>query len=555
MKKNKILFALVLPFLVNAQLKTVYSITPSTNIDCDLYVNLINNKFYFQGFDPAVSGQGAELFISDSTQAGTVLVKNINPNSFGASSPGNFTQLNSSSVIFTANDGTTGRELWITDGTNAGTTLVKDIYSGSNNGPYEHFTKMGNDVYFMTDDGINGNELWKSDGTNAGTQLVKNINPSGNGMQMPVLLYSKYTAVITNTLFFVASNGTSGFELYKTDGTNAGTTLVKDLNPGSSSSNPSNFIVLNNTLYFTCTTANDGNELWKTDGTALGTVLVKDFSPLVGASSNPNYLVSLNNKLYFSALVSYQTTLCESDGTAIGTNTVFASPSFNSEFCRLTKVDSAIYFFDRSTGSTPDYSLYKFYLPTHSTALIKSGLYGGTSGPVYQPTKEKAVGLNGMLYFTFDNVTNGDELWQSDGTAGGTKMITDIGIGSLTSWIENLIPVSNGINSRLYFISTKKTGLLYIKADAVATLINEPLTQNDYIIYPNPAKELLNVKLEIINNETTHLRITNIIGEEVLNENINTNVTSLNIQHLKTGVYFVTIEDNKNKITKKLIIN
>ncbi len=555
MRKILLILLTQISISISAQLSTVYSTTPIKNIDCDFYVNLINNKFYFQGSDPFVSGQGAELFVSDSTEVGTVLVKNINPNSFGSSSPGNFTQLNSNSVLFTANDGTVGRELWITDGTNAGTSLVKDIYPGSNNGAFEHFTRMGNAIYFMANDGVDGNELWKSDGTTIGTQLVKNINPTGNGMQMPVLLYSKYTAVVSNTLFFVASDGSTGFELYKTDGTTSGTLLVKDLYTGSQSSNPSNFVVVNNILYFTCTSANDGNELWKTDGTTLGTVMVKDFSPLIGASSNPNYLVGLNNKLYFSALVSNKTNLCVSDGTTIGTNTLYVAPNFNSEFCRLTKVDSSIYFFDRSTGVAPDYSLYKYDLPLNNTILVKSGLYGGTSGPVYQPTKEKAVPLNGRLYFTFDDFTNGDELWESDGTTLGTKMITDIGVGPLTSWIDNLIPVSNGTNSRLYFISTKKTGLLYILPSAVTTNNNEIANSNHFSFYPNPSNETINVNFEEINGFPVTLSVFDVSGKILMSSVVKESKTEMNISHLAKGVYFVRVVSQNGVNTQKLIIN
>jgi trimeric autotransporter adhesin len=555
MKRYLTLIALVASYLMNAQLKIVYSITPSTNIDCDNYVSLINTKFYFQGTNPSIASNGAELYTSDSTEIGTQLVKNINPNSFGSSNPGNFTALNASNVLFTANDGIAGRELWITDGTSGGTSLVKDIYPGSNNGPFEHFTKMGSNVFFMADDGTNGYELWKSNGTTTGTQLVKNINASGNGMQIPVLLYSKYTAVLGNTLFFVASDGTSGFELYKTDGTTIGTSLVKDIYTGATSSNPSNFTILNGWLYFTATSAAEGNELWKTDGTLAGTSIVKDLAPLVGASSNPNYLLTLNSKLYFAAIINSKATLCESDGSTVGTTTVFPSANFSTTFVRLTKVDSAIYFFDANNSTTPVYSLYKFNAVTNSTNLIKANLFGAVSGPAYQPTKEKSVGLNGMLYFTFDDVTSGDELWQSDGTTNGTKMITDIGIGALTSWIDHLIPVNMGVNSRLYFTSTQKAGLLYIKADAVATTINSIL-KNEIIfsVYPNPAKELLNIKLNRVNNESTYLKITNLIGEEVMQSTLIDAELPINIQHLKTGIYFVTITDKNTQSTQKIII-
>ena len=415
---------------------------------------------------------------------------------------------------------------------------------------------MGSNVYFMADDGANGRELWKSDGTTVGTQLVKNINPSGNGMQPPVLMYSPYTAVLGSNLFFVASNGTTGFELYKTDGTTVGTSLVKDIEVGSNSSNPSNFIVVNGVLYFTCNTASDGNELWKTDGTSVGTVLVKDFNLLMGSSSNPNYLVGLNNKLYFSAKVANKTTLCQSDGSAVGTTTLYASPLLNSDFCRLTKVDSSIYFFDVSASTSPDYNLYKFNLPTNNTALIKSALYGGSSGPVTQPTKEKAVALNGMLYFTFDNYTNGDELWQSDGTSAGTKLITDIAVGATTSWIDNLMAINYGPNSRVYFTSGVKTGLLYITGDAVATnvsLLNKQFL--NFYLHPNPANDLL--KIELDKNETAAkgLTITNVLGQVVFSKNNLDIYTELNVRNFTPGIYYITILSGNKTSTQKLIIN
>ena len=184
-------------------------------------------------------------------------------------------------------------------------------------------------------------------------------------------------------------------------------------------------------------------------------------------------------------------------------------------------------------------------------------MYGATSGPVYQPTKESAVSLNGMLYFTFDNYTNGDELWQSDGTTSGTKMITDIGVGSLTSWIDNLIPVSNGLNSRLYFTSTKKTGLLYIKTDIVYTNIPNinGSSKTAFSVFPNPAKEILNIEIDQLNNEPILVTITNVLGEIIISNEIeNKTKLTLNTSHLNSGVYFVTLENSGAKSTQKIVI-
>ncbi len=84
----------------------------------------------------------------------------------------------------------------------------------------------------------------------------------------------------------MANDGTSGIELWKSDGTAAGTVLVKDIRPGIFNSNPLSLTNVNGTLFFAANDGVTGFELWKSDGTAAGTVMVKELTPGI----NNNYL-------------------------------------------------------------------------------------------------------------------------------------------------------------------------------------------------------------------------------------------------------------------------
>src|SRR5262249_43368529 len=149
-------------------------------------------------------------------------------------------------------------------------------------------------------DGVHGNELWKSDGTAVGTVLVKDIFPGTSFFGIPNSSDPGNLTAVGNTLFFSAGDGINGRELWKSDGTEAGTVLVKDIEPGFGGSGPGNFTAVGNTLYFTARTSANGMELWKSDGTATGTVMVQDINPGF-ASSDPAYLVDFNGTLFFRA--------------------------------------------------------------------------------------------------------------------------------------------------------------------------------------------------------------------------------------------------------------
>ncbi len=148
--------------------------------------------------------------------------------------------------------------------------LVKDIYSNlADSSNPAGFVEINGIIYFSATTGSSGCELWKSNGTAAGTVMVKDINP-GASSSSPSGLTN-----VNGVLYFVATDGTNGTELWTSNGTELGTIMVKDINPGASSSSPSSLANVNGALYFAANDGTNGNELWKSNGTEEGTEMEK----------------------------------------------------------------------------------------------------------------------------------------------------------------------------------------------------------------------------------------------------------------------------------------
>ncbi|MCC6746792.1 MAG: hypothetical protein IT371_03980 [Deltaproteobacteria bacterium] len=335
--------------------------------------------------------------------------------------------------------------------------LVKDLAPNVNPGSSPNqFTFLAGSLYFQAGDAATGTELWRTDGTLAGTMLVKDLNP-GPGSSYPYPL-----VVFDGALYFGASDGTSGYELWKSDGTAAGTVRVKDLNPGTASSSPSQLTVVGSTLFFSAATPANGRELWRSDGTEAGTVLVRDLVPGT-ADASPSYFVAHGGVLYFAANVSgYGTELCRSDGTSAGTGLVKdlrpgTAASWPSD---LRSVGGRLLFAadDGATGS----ELWSSDGTEAGTVLVKDLLPGTGAG-----YSKGFATIGGTLYFCGnDGAGAGYELWKSDGTAAGTMLVKDIYPGAGNACGSATGVVAGG---RLYIVANEGTGAYKLwKSDGTA---------------------------------------------------------------------------------------
>jgi ELWxxDGT repeat protein len=383
----------------------------------------------------ATTADGEELWRTDGTSAGTYRVKDINPGP-GSSSPADFTlDWYQGWILFTADDGVHGRELWVTDGTEAGTLLFYDLVPGSAGSSPAKFVRTvvgGQGRVFFTALTGSGEELWATDGATEGTYQVLDINPGVDGSLPSIVVPAQCAA--GQVVLFAATDPVGGRELWRSDGTAAGTVQVRNLRNGANSSNPEHLVNAGASLgtdevYFSAI-GTQGKELWKTDGTQAGTVQVKDIR--VGGASSPQQLTAIGPSLvYFSA--NDGTTgreLWRSDGTEAGTVRIrdLNPGTANSSPVRITASYSGDVYFAANGGEGVE--LWKTDGTDAGTSLVKD-IYPGATGSVPQNLANVATLAGGpVLVFSATDGASGREIWTSDGTEAGTTLFKDLRAGT-----------------------------------------------------------------------------------------------------------------------------
>ncbi len=327
------------------------------------------------------------------------------------------------------------------------------------------FAQLGNGMLFAADDGVHGLELWKTDGTIAGTIMVKDIcaGPSGSGIS------SIY--VFNGKAYFAAYDGIHGTQLWQSDGTANGTLMVKNigLTPTGNGSQPGHFTSYNGLLYFTATSDGTTFSLWKTDGTSNGTVQITQNNYSVISQ-----LIVVGNMLYF-----VNGGLWQSDGSTAGTKQITVDN--NQIIGMLTNVNNNLVFITDENFYFQNVNLYALSPATGTPVLLQSF----NPGTYSTSTIDNITAVGSNFFFSIRtsgiDVSGTDVLWTSDCTAAGTKMVVSYNWPQGLAY-NNMRDFIN-FNNKLYFAATS-SGALSTSDGTTAGTTQAAIATVDYGVAP-----------------------------------------------------------------------
>lgn len=444
-------------------------------------------------FIPPTNSSAGQMWLSDGTTQGTVLISSSIGN-IGETNIGIGMNKEYNGKLYFILQETDGPRLWVTNGNESGTLRLTDSWTNILNMEVAN----GYMFYVANAPGM-GNEMWRTDGTIAGTVVIKDIN--GNFRDSVPGEYN-ISVAYNNELYFVATDGIVGEELWKTDGTEAGTVLVKDINtdpsaPFFNGSYIRNMHVFKNKIYFFVRKNFDGslvNSLWSSDGTSAGTVQA---IALDNNTSNQdlNGIFSTNNTLYFS----YSGVSYASDGTQAGTYQIVGDETGSDPYGislafgigymgqRLV-VGGLLYYYDQNTGLyvhnpgdnfitkinnfpiknafvmkkynnqafmfTGDSDLtgrepYLYFPSTGQTRLL-----GDINQTSLNVNLAQGAWVNGKLIYVNTSSQYGSELWVGNNPGSGV-ILKDLSPGSASSVISEI----NVVGNKMYFSAMKSSGI------------------------------------------------------------------------------------------------
>lgn len=490
------------------------------------FIGSVNDKVIFSAQDGI---HGAEPWVSDGTEEGTFLLKDImNAPPLASSFPRSGFNYNGYLYFFAGAESLYAQDLWRTDGTPAGTESFLNVLPGAGdiqiNGEDKTFALFGGYLYFVDVHPMDPDQaaLWRTDGTIAGTQMVYGalgisssfrsplgvfgdhlyfpvemapfgqalyrIDLDGNAQEVFALISFGasigYPTGAANGLYFFGEDQTNGRELYWTDGTAAGTLQLSSFAgtgpTGFSHNYDHSWYHLNgDTLLFKADGGDVGRELWRSDGTSIGTYLLKDLLP-GQFSGNPMSFFGMGGQVFFSA----------------------------------------------NTGPTAD----------SSAIWVSDGTEAGTS-PLYTLGSPEFFGVNEDVLYLAGNSWR--ELYLSMGGVNDTVQVTSPDpTATCCGLVRQVFPALGG-----YFLSAYVEGVgeeLFFHGNAVG--IPSLSKESVHSVRPVPVEDRLFVDVE--SSQPVVVRVLNAVGQEVLGSVFLASDKGVDVAMLKPGLYIISVVQN-----------
>ena len=308
-----------------------------------------------------------------------------------------------------------GLAIWRTDGTEGGTRIVKAFARGPRSfGFVQPIATVGDQLYFGLSAGDSWGspivEMWRTDGTESGTALVWQATGDLR-FDHQVRSTSKTEVAFHDKLIFFVDDGYVDASLWVSDGTAAGTHLIRDLGDGPH--HTAEFLVRDDAVFFVAS-GWDGSSLWRSDGTTEGTQLVHDFGLHTLEAGVPT--LAPDGRIWFTVnLAPGSNELWRTDGTAETTTRLVDLP-----FATTWRLIGDVHFVleARRIGV----NVRRYDPATNQIDLVKN------LDPAPRGDNDLFVygDRDGVLYFShYAFLGSREKLWRSDGTPDGTFVLYD----------------------------------------------------------------------------------------------------------------------------------
>lgn len=457
----------------------------------------VNGTLFFSADDGI---HGRELWKSDGSPQGTILVKDMNPGKEGSdrsghnvTGMGSFTNING--LLYFVAPASNNFHIFRSDGTDDGTFIVEVSFSNHPAIlPQPAFTYLNGKMYFINSNDHNEGSyypefyLWSMpfDGTNP--SMIKHLapddepwNPNYKGENFPEMIAFN-DHIYTFSRFKTENEETyRSIDFIRSNGTTAGTRIVKDMGESTANSNPSNFYTFKDLLYFVATppympSAEVDSTFYRTDGTPQGTYAIAEMD-------YSDEMLGFNEKLYFTGLEQYGWGFFVTEGTR-ETTTVLEGTINDERPHDLTPLYGLVYYYNnygfvKTTDGTREgidtVASFDAVISLHNVndqGLLQVGMerqdlwkisalgeisFVKTIRPagywIETPKYTFDAVIGNILYFVAHDGVHGHEIWRTDGTQAGTFMMFDLNSFDEAQdiGVENDIRSFTVYNDQLFF--------------------------------------------------------------------------------------------------------